>query len=78
MKKTTFTLPRVAALAAILLAGAGLQAQAQTGDPGPGGPGPTTPPTTQVPIDGGASLLLAGSVAYGWRKLRQRRNAQSK
>lgn len=48
--------------------------QAQT-EPGSGGPtpGPVTPPPTGVPIDGGASLLLAGGAAYGLRKLRQRR-----
>jgi hypothetical protein len=42
--------------------------------PGSGGPAPTAPTDpTEVPLDGGASLLLAGSVAYGLRKLRQRR-----
>jgi hypothetical protein len=44
--------------------------------PGTGGPTPTTPADpTEVPLDGGASLLLAGSVAYGLRKLRARRRA---
>jgi hypothetical protein len=44
--------------------------------PGTGGPTPTNPTTpTEVPLDGGASLLLAGSVAYGLRKLRARRRA---
>jgi len=38
---------------------------------GPGSGGPTAP--TAVPIDGGASLLLASGAAYGLRKLRQRR-----
>ena len=38
--------------------------------PGTGGP---TPDPTAVPLDGGASLLLAGGVAYGLRRLRQRR-----
>ncbi len=42
-------------------------AQAQ---PGTGGP-PITP--TQIPIDGGASLLLAGGVALGLKKIRDRR-----
>ncbi len=42
--------------------------------PGSGGPGPGTPTTpTDVPLDGGASLLLAGGVAYGLRRLRQLR-----
>jgi len=51
--------------------GAARQAQAQA--PGSGGPTPTDPVPTDVPLDGGASLLLAGSLAYGVRKLRQRR-----
>ncbi len=61
-----------------LLAGAATQAWAQgsTG-PTPVTPPPTdpTPPTgpTAVPLDGGASLLLAGGLAYGVRLLRRRR-----
>jgi len=49
--------------------------QAQT--PGTGGPTPSTPTPdpTEVPIDGGASLLLASGVAYGLKRLRQRRRA---
>ncbi|MDQ2793463.1 MAG: hypothetical protein M3Y12_05575 [Bacteroidota bacterium] len=39
--------------------------------PADGGPTPTG--TTAVPLDGGASLLLAGGVAYGLKKLRERR-----
>jgi hypothetical protein len=58
------------AVAALLVAGSVQQAMAQA--PGTGGPPAPTDPT-EVPIDGGASLLLAGSVAYGLRKLRQRR-----
>lgn len=53
----------------LLLAGTGL-AMAQ--NPGNGGPTPQ-PATTTVPLDGGASLLLAGGVAYGLRHLHQRR-----
>lgn len=61
------------AVALALAVGAGQQALAQD-TPGPGGPGsPTTPPPTAVPLDGGASLLLAGGVAYGLRQLRQGR-----
>jgi len=49
--------------------------QAQT--PGSGGPAPTDPITptdpTEVPLDGGASLLLASGVAYGLKRLRQRK-----
>ena len=52
-----------------LLALATLAARAQ---PSSGGPTPTPTPT-QTPIDGGASLLLAGGVGYALRKLRQRR-----
>ena len=39
--------------------------------PADGGPVPTAP--TSTPLDGGASLLLAGGIAYAVRKLRQRR-----
>lgn len=44
--------------------------------PGSGGPAPGTQ-TNNVPIDGGASLLLASGVAYGLRRLKQRRASQS-
>jgi hypothetical protein len=56
----------------LLLAG---PAFAQDEDPGSTGPQPgaPVPPPTGVPIDGGASLLLAGGVAYGLKKLRRRR-----
>jgi len=69
----TTILFRQAALAAglFLLVGAARQAHAQA--PGSGGPTPTDPQPTDVPLDGGASLLLAGSLAYGVRQLRQRR-----
>ncbi|RTQ46904.1 hypothetical protein EJV47_21220 [Hymenobacter gummosus] len=57
-----------------LLLGAAATAQAQQ-DPGSGGPVPgnTTPGPTAVPLDGGASLLLAGGAAYALRQLRRRR-----
>ena len=45
----------------------------------PGSGGPTPSPTvdpTAVPIDGGASLLLASGVAFGLKKLRDRRKAR--
>ena len=54
---------------ALLLAGPAL---AQGDIPPTTGPRPDAGPAG-VPIDGGASLLLAGGVAYGLRKLRQRR-----
>ena len=59
----------VGASALVFLA---LASQAQT--PGSGGPTPgaPTPDPTEVPIDGGASLLLASGVAYGLKRLRQR------
>jgi hypothetical protein len=49
-----------------------LSVQAQT-DPGSGGPVPGAQDPTAVPIDGGASLLLAGGAAYALNRLRQRR-----
>ena len=42
--------------------------------PGSGGPSPGTPAgPTDIPLDGGISLLLAGGVAYGIKHLRNRR-----
>jgi len=71
------TFPRISSalyrlgLLGSLLFGAGL-AQAQT--PGSGGPAPTDPVSpTEVPLDGGASLLLAAGVGLGLRRLRRRR-----
>ncbi|RTQ49591.1 hypothetical protein EJV47_12270 [Hymenobacter gummosus] len=62
---------RPALLGALLLLAA--PAQAQT-DPGSGGPVPgNQPDPTAVPIDGGASLLLAGGAAYALNRLRRRR-----
>ena len=49
-------------------------ATAAVAQPGSGGPVPTnTTGPTGVPLDGGASLLLAGGVAYGLKRLRARR-----
>lgn len=42
--------------------------------PGSGGPAPDPTDPTAVPLDGGASLLLAGGVAYGLNKLRAARS----
>ncbi|WP_460555299.1 PID-CTERM protein-sorting domain-containing protein [Hymenobacter daeguensis] len=60
------------ALVAISLSLTGQQpahAQPDTGGPAPG-PGANP---TGVPVDGGASLLLAAGVGLGLKKLRQRR-----
>ncbi|MGY3089162.1 hypothetical protein ACVWYF_002202 [Hymenobacter sp. UYAg731] len=48
-------------------------AQPTSGGPTPG-PDPVEP--TETPIDGGASLLLAGGVAFGLKQLRARRLAR--
>lgn len=45
--------------------------EAQAQQPADGGPVPTGP--TANPLDGGASLLLAGGIGYAVRRLRQRR-----
>ena len=74
MKKYTFA--SALATVAVCLLGFATTAQAQATDPGSGGPTPTNTPATEVPIDGGASLLLAGGVALGLKKLRDRRKAR--
>lgn len=61
----------VAAAGVCLLAGSLTPLMAQ---PGSGGPGPGTPPPvnpTDVPLDGGASLLLAAGAAYGLKRIRK-------
>ncbi|MDO7886017.1 PID-CTERM protein-sorting domain-containing protein [Hymenobacter cheonanensis] len=73
--KNKFLLNALATTAiGLLLTATAARAQA----PGSGGPTPgnTTPDPTQVPIDGGASLLLASGVAFGLKKLRDRRKAR--
>lgn len=52
-----------------------LSTVAALAQPTTGGPAPGTPAVdpTQTPIDGGVSLLLAGGVAYGLRRLRARK-----
>jgi hypothetical protein len=71
MRNATLLRRFAAAVSFVLAAGTARQVLAQ----GSGGPTPTpvAPDPTAVPLDGGASILLAGSVAYGLRKLRQRR-----
>lgn len=41
--------------------------------PSTGGPVRQAPDPTDVPLDGGAGLLLASGMAYGLKRLRQRR-----
>jgi hypothetical protein len=61
-------------LTGALLAGLAITARAQeSGGPIPGPTPPVNEPTA-VPLDGGASLLLAGGVAYGLKRLRRRKN----
>jgi hypothetical protein len=70
------SLARVLAASTLVLAASlAIPAQAQ---PGSGGPSPGASPgaVTAVPIDGGASLLLAGGVAYGLRQIRARQQAR--
>ena len=67
MKKNTLLTVLSGTVACIMLTIA--PALAQT--PPSGGPTPTA-----VPIDGGASILLASGVAFGLKKLRDRRRAR--
>lgn len=69
MKKSTFISALCGAAFSILALATPAAAQS---DPGSGGPTPGGSPTA-VPLDGGASLLLAGGVAYGLKRLRNRR-----
>ena len=57
--------------AALVLAVWALSSAAALAQPTSGGPTPAS--ATAVPLDGGASLLLAGGIGYAVRKLRQRR-----
>ena len=54
-----------------LLTGALAATHAQT--PTTGGPTPQAPDPTSVPLDGGASLLVAAGLGLGLRKLRRLR-----
>ena len=58
--------------AALLVAVWALTGVSALAQPGSGGPAPGA--VTSTPIDGGASLLLAGGIGYAVRRLRQRRN----
>lgn len=61
--------------AGVIVAGLLAAAPAAAQTPGTGGPTPQADPTA-VPLDGGASLLLASGVAFGLKKLRDRRRAR--
>ena len=69
MKNNTI---RVALAAAGLWLATGLLTTTQAQAPGTGGP---TPQPAAVPLDGGASLLVAAGVGFGLRKLRRLRRA---
>jgi len=69
MKKYTL-LP---AFAGALVFGLLIVAPAFAQAPNTGGP---SPQPAAVPLDGGASLLLASGVAFGLKKLRDRRRAR--
>lgn len=73
MKNHTILKGMGAAVIAFLLTTGVAHAQADTGGPKPDNP---IPDPTAVPLDGGASLLLAGGVALGLKKLRARRQAR--
>ena len=60
-------------LAALSLVGGLLVAGTAFGQDDPGSTGPQPGAPTAIPLDGGASLLLAGGVAYGLKKLRARK-----
>jgi hypothetical protein len=57
----------------LLLSGALATTHAQS--PTTGGPEPQAPDPAAVPLDGGASLLVAAGVGFGIRKLRRMRQA---
>ena len=69
------SLLRVALATAGLWLATGYLAPTRAQAPIGGGPGPQAPDPTAVPLDGGASLLVAAGVGLGWRKLRQLRRA---
>jgi hypothetical protein len=70
-----FSLRRPALLLSLLLVALGSHAQAPGNGGATGGPPQPQADPTAVPLDGGASLLLASGVAFGLKKLRDRRRA---
>lgn len=77
MKNSLKLLKKITLITGICLCAGMVKVYAQ-GAPDDGGPTPTEPPPppAEIPIDGGASLLVAGGVAYGLKKLRDRRKAR--
>jgi len=73
MKNHSFLRLALATTGLWLLIGALAPTHAQT--PTTGGPEPQAPDPTAVPLDGGASLLVAAGIGFGLRKLRGRRRA---
>ena len=71
MMNTSFLRLALATTGLWLLTGALVATHAQT--PTTGGPAPQAPDPTAVPLDGGASLLVAAGVGFGLRKLRRLR-----
>ena len=72
MKNFLKSFPKLVLVAGICLCTGLLKVQAQR-PPDDVGPTPTEPPPAEIPIDGGASFLVAGGVAYGLKKLRDHR-----
>ena len=71
MNKLSFVLAFYGAVACLTLTAGAALAQPQV--PGSGGPKPGNLPATEIPIDGGVSLLLAAGGAYGLKRLRAAR-----
>ncbi len=67
--------PYLPSLAGALVVGLLATGPAVAQQPSTGGPTPQADPTA-VPLDGGASLLLASGVAFGLKKLHNRRRAR--
>jgi hypothetical protein len=73
MKNNSFLRLALATAGLLLLSGALATTHAQS--PTTGGPAPQAPDLAAVPLDGGASLLVAAGVGLGLRKLRRMRQA---
>jgi hypothetical protein len=76
MLNNTYFFRRALLMAGLLLGVAALPAA--HAQPGSGGPGTSAPAATDVPVDGGASLLLASGIGYGlscFRQVRRQRKS---